>query len=68
MPYGYLIELKYMNRTEGQETQNTLISKAQDQLKQYLADDRLKRYGTCIQWKGLILVWKGWELVHLSEF
>ncbi|MBF0353533.1 MAG: PD-(D/E)XK nuclease domain-containing protein [SAR324 cluster bacterium] len=65
MGYGYLIELKYFKRDELTETKlKTTIEAAQTQLRQYLADERLKHYLPHIRFIGLVLVYHGWELVY----
>jgi hypothetical protein len=68
MAFGYLIELKYIKRGEHTPQKETaLVEKAATQLQQYLKDEQLKKYPDHIQFKGLILIYHGWELVHYSE-
>ncbi|MBF0352994.1 MAG: AAA family ATPase [SAR324 cluster bacterium] len=65
MSWGYLIELKYIKRDELTDTRlEQEITKAQTQLRQYLADDRLKQYPAHVTFTGIILVYHGWELVY----
>ncbi|MDM8537487.1 AAA family ATPase [Desulfobacterales bacterium HSG17] len=68
MPFGYLIELKYIAR--GEFTDALLkkkINKAKEQLNQYGNDDRVKKIAEQVTVKKVVLVYKGWELVHLEE-
>jgi hypothetical protein len=63
--YGYLIELKYLTRSEfTEELKETKITEAKNQLQQYATDSRLLHPNKKINLKSLILVFKGWELVH----
>ncbi len=68
MPYGYLIEIKYINR--GELTERSL-EKAEDdakkQLSQYAAGERFAtkyRNRTILK---LLLVYHGWEMVRAKE-
>jgi hypothetical protein len=64
--YGYLIELKYIKRSELTDTlKQEKIDEASAQLQQYATDPRVtKNRGNLI---GVMLVFCGWELVHLEE-
>ncbi|MEZ4528917.1 MAG: PD-(D/E)XK nuclease domain-containing protein, partial [Desulfobacterales bacterium] len=68
MPFGYLIELKYIPRSE---FSNTLLEKriadAKEQLQQYGEDERVKRIAEKVTVKKIVLIYKGWELVHTEE-
>src|SRR6185369_13850448 len=66
IPCGYLLELKYFKRSETltEEKKQQAIAQAEQQLQQYLQDERVQRYGSAIQFQGLVLVYHGWELVH----
>ncbi|MGE0083823.1 MAG: AAA family ATPase [Desulfococcaceae bacterium] len=68
MPFGYLIELKYIARSE---FSNALLEKriaeAKVQLKRYGEDERVKRIAEKVMVKKIVLVYKGWELVHMEE-
>ncbi|MGK5094626.1 AAA family ATPase [Deltaproteobacteria bacterium TL4] len=67
MPWGYLIELKYFKRGKLSKTQvQKTVCEAEQQLKKYLQDERLAHYGQHVRFKGLVLVYHGWELVHRS--
>ncbi|MBN1486614.1 MAG: AAA family ATPase [Anaerolineae bacterium] len=68
IPYGYLIELKYIPRGEDKSARlETLIPKAETQLRQYLADTRIQAMSEHVIIKGLVLVYHGWELVYQAE-
>ena len=68
---GYLIELKYLKRSERVQRSETLdevgvvaaAAQANAQLLRYLADERLARQFPGVRFTGLILVFHGWELV-----
>ncbi len=65
IPYGYVVELKYMRRT-GQPDETAVaerLEEAKTQLRQYLADDGLRRRQPTVRHIGLALVFRGWELV-----
>ncbi|MBF0353543.1 MAG: PD-(D/E)XK nuclease domain-containing protein, partial [SAR324 cluster bacterium] len=65
MSFGYLIELKYIKRDEFSDTRlRNEIEQAEQQLRQYLAEDRLKQYPPHVKFTGIILVYHGWELVY----
>jgi hypothetical protein len=74
--YAYLIEFKYIKKSVTEnalpETLEKTITQAQVQLMQYDQDDNFKKlhgmkpHGK-IELKKLIIVFHGWELVHLSE-
>ena len=62
---GYLIELKYVARSESadQAAVTTVVEEAQAQLQRYLADERLARQFPGVRFIGLVVVFHGWELV-----
>ncbi|MDJ0841331.1 MAG: AAA family ATPase [Acidobacteriota bacterium] len=64
--YGYLIELKYINR--GEKLTDTLlqsnVTEAEAQLTRYRQDPRLEKVGRDIEWICAVLVFHGWELVY----
>ncbi|MDJ0840580.1 MAG: AAA family ATPase [Acidobacteriota bacterium] len=64
--HGYLIELKYIKRSE--EMTDTLlqamVTEAETQLAQYRQDPRLAKIGGEIEWICPVLVFHGWELVY----
>ena len=69
--HGYLIELKYLKRSErlqrGEPADETGVAAAVEmataQLEQYLADERLARQFPGVRFIGLIVVFHGWDLV-----
>ena len=65
MAYGYVIELKYLRRGEAADESvvTERIERAKEQLRQYLADEGLRRYPASVRHVGLALVFHGWELV-----
>ena len=68
MRHGYLIELKYIPRSEYSETlKQEKIADAEDQLRKYADDEHLKKQTQGYTLTRLILVYKGWELVYDSE-
>ena len=68
MRHGFVIELKYLSR--GPETEARVTATAADavaQVRRYLADQRLARQYPHVEFKGVALVFRGWELVHCEE-
>jgi hypothetical protein len=69
LEYSYLIELKYITRSEYcDDLLQEKIKKAQEQLDQYAASDRVKCSIGSTQLKKIILVYKGWELVYYEVY
>ena len=72
---GYLIELKYLKRSERpQRSESTndagvavAVREATAQLVRYLADERLARQFPGVRFIGLIVVFHGWEMVFCDE-
>jgi hypothetical protein len=64
--YGYLIELKYIKRTEfTDELLQAKIKEAKNQLQQYATDPRVVQQSSKgVNLISVILVFCGWELVH----
>ena len=62
---GYLIELKYLKRSEEATAERVAaaVDQATIQLERYLADDRLKRQYPGVRFIGLAVVFYGWEMV-----
>ena len=68
---GYLIELKYLKRSERFQRSEPVdesgvaaaAAEATAQLQRYLADERLARQFPGVRFIGLIVVFHGWELV-----
>ena len=68
MQYGYLIELKYIPRKEFNEVKlQEVVSAAKLQLEKYANDARIQDVASKVPVKKLVLVYKGWELVHREE-
>ena len=67
--YGYLIELKYIRRGDDASEAKVLpaVEGAEDQLRRYLADERLRLQYPSVQFDGLVVVSHGWELAHCSN-
>ena len=65
MKYGYVLELKYLKRSETLD-ESLAADKVQEavlQLRSYLADPSLRRRYPSVQHLGLAMVFHGWELV-----
>ena len=62
---GYLIELKYLKRSETLDEAGVAAAAAQAnaQILRYLADERLARQFPGVRFIGLTVVFHGWELV-----
>jgi hypothetical protein len=72
MKFGYLVELKYIKRSEGsgeklKETVQKHIDASEQQLQTYADDEYLKKISKGYTLKKLILIYYGWELVYASE-
>ncbi len=66
--YGYLIELKYITRGDfTQELLQEKIEAAKNQLQQYATDSRVIEGNRGINLRLIMLIFSGWELVHLEE-
>ena len=63
--HGYLIELKYLKRGEdaSKAKVQAVVENAHDQLRRYLAEDRLAQAYPSAQFTGLAVVFHGWEMV-----
>ncbi|MDE0229848.1 MAG: AAA family ATPase, partial [Spirochaetaceae bacterium] len=68
MRHGFVIELKYVSRDPQAEAQvRTKAAQAVAQLRRYLADGRLAQRCPDAEFKGVALVFRGWELAHSEE-
>ena len=68
MRHGFVIELKYLARAPATEAQvPEQAARAGAQLRRYLADERLARQYPEADFRGVALVFRGWELVHGEE-
>ena len=63
IPYGYVIELKYLKRSDPATRVSATLREATAQVRQYLLDDRLARQYPSVQFIGLAIVFHGWEMV-----
>ena len=65
MQFGYVLELKYLKRSEalGESVVADKVQEAVLQLRSYLADPSLPRRYPSVQHLGLAMVFHGWELV-----
>ncbi len=63
---GYVIELKYLKRDGGDSSArlDATAARAAAQLRQYLADERLARQYPSVEFTGIAVVFRGWEMVH----
>ncbi|MCY4484560.1 MAG: PD-(D/E)XK nuclease domain-containing protein, partial [Spirochaetaceae bacterium] len=63
--HAYLIELKYLKRTESaiEAATAAAVEMATAQLERYLADERLARQFPGVRFIGLVVVFHGWEMV-----
>jgi hypothetical protein len=65
MGYGYLIELKYIPRGHFSDARLAEhVAAAESQLRRYRADARVQDLAQQVTFKGLVLVYHGWELVY----
>ena len=68
MRHGFVIELKYVRRDAAAEAEvSAKAAEAVAQLRRYLADGRLAHRYPNAEFKGLMLVFRGWELVKSEE-
>jgi hypothetical protein len=68
MGHAWLIELKYLNPRDNQpEKVAQLISEAKAQLVRYRSDQRVLARAGHAQVHSLILIWAGWQLIHMEE-
>ncbi|CAK0780927.1 AAA-ATPase_like domain-containing protein [Gammaproteobacteria bacterium] len=68
MRHGYLIELKYLARSEDSpEQRQKMIIKAEAQLRSYSGDERVQKALGAAWLHPLVLVYSGWELVYRAE-
>jgi hypothetical protein len=66
--YGYLIELKYINRNKfTQELLQEKIAEAKNQLQQYATDPRVIKNNQGMNLRLVMLIFSGWELVHCER-
>jgi hypothetical protein len=69
MPFGYLVELKYIPRNEFTKAKlQEQIAEAEGQLARYANDPRVQPVLGRVALKKLVLVYNGWELVYREEW
>lgn len=69
MQFGYLIELKYIARSDYNDAKRKeKIAEAETQFNKYAHDVRIQQIATQVKLKYLILVYNGWELVYREEW
>ena len=61
--HGFVIELKYLKRGDSEVLARAASARAKEQLRAYLADERLARQHPSVGFTGVALVFRGWELV-----
>ncbi len=72
-PYAYLLELKYIRRSEfSKKVLTEKIARAREQLSKYSNDEQLRKRMRCnphgsTRIKRIILVFNGWELAYKEE-
>lgn len=68
MRYGYVIELKYLSRSDGgAERVQAVVQQAIPQVQRYLADSALIQRNQGATIRGIVVVFCGWELVAMEE-
>ena len=67
--HGFLIELKYLKRGEGasEDKVQGVVRNAEEQLQRYLSDELLGRAHPTVTFTGLVVVFLGWEMVHVAK-
>jgi len=69
LPYSYLLELKYIKRSEyTKKIEKTKLKEAKEQLLKYSKDKRITESIGTTKLIKLALIFNGWELVCLEEF
>ena len=62
--HGFVVELKYLKRgDDGEAVAHATLAAAKEQLRGYLADERLAQENPGVRFAGVALVFRGWELV-----
>ena len=67
MRNGFVIELKYVRRDAAEAEVPANAAEAVAQLRRYLTDGRLARRYPDAVFRGVALVFRGWELAHAEE-
>jgi hypothetical protein len=65
MRHAYLIELKYLSRTDDSPAQRErLLADARAQLRRYATDARVQSQLGAATLHPILLLYRGWELIH----
>ncbi len=68
MRHAYLIELKYLKRSEDSpERREAALEEGREQLRRYADDARVQQALGDAQLHPLVLLYSGWELVWREE-
>jgi hypothetical protein len=67
MKYAYILELKYMKKGESRKALAAVIQEAENQLRRYSLDERLKKNMAQTTLVRLVLVFSGTDLRYLGE-
>ena len=67
MRHGFVIELKYVGCGAAEGSASASVGQAERQLHGYLADGRLALLYPETEFKGMALVFRGWELASATE-
>jgi len=70
--FGYLVELKHLSEKEfnsksGPKLFAKKIQDAEEQLRQYANDPRIREIAEQVTLKKITLAYKGWELAYAEE-
>ncbi len=66
--FGYLVELKYIKRAEySEKLKEKKVEEARKQLHSYSGDKRVERIMAGSELKKIILLFSGWEMLHIEE-
>ncbi len=67
--HRYVIELKYVNRDASEEKIDRVLEEARPQLAKYISDHKVKEECDKNNWylHGIVMVFKGWEMVRYEE-
>ena len=65
--HGYVIELKYLPRESAADAEQMAVTEAESQLRRYLADDALQRGRSAIAFRGIAVVFRGWEMAYCDD-
>jgi len=66
MKYAYILELKYLKKGEGDKKVNSAIKEAEEQLKRYSLDKKLRKSFEKMTLIKLVLVFSGTEMKYIG--